>query len=223
MVRLQPRYLLSLMRTLAMILCGTGCLSGVASRSRFVPPPSSQPHAILKIRLNFHSSAGPRLDQSVFINGGLLRFAEIANVEDVIHTYTVRIPLDRLVLDVSSRFFHTESYRARQAYWEQVPYQSRESYGCGSFDWRKTCYRTVTRYRSVTRYHTVTRYRAVDDAHCQRALALVPEQGASYVLDYDFYEDQRCSLRCSQRVTEGPPGTFRSVPCPAPSQYAGAY
>jgi hypothetical protein len=159
-----------------------------------------QPHAVVKIRVNHHATPGPSRAASLRLNQELLPLPEQADLKEAATNFA-RIRPERAVFQLSTEFYHTTS--------RTETYYSTESYACGTtsgpYSSTRYCSRSVTKYRTVTD--------RVSDAHCKRTVAFTPQIGTLYLMQYDFYGQDECSLKCFiQTPEEG--GEFSLSPCP---------
>ena len=180
---------------LALIVCGlSSCIP------EYRPPALSDPHAVVKLRLAYHAWSGPQLEQVVLLERyGVKEIpAPVQNGEGVV-TRPVLVRPGLVPWTVRTAFFHTNTTTAIESY------TTSESYSCG----KSMCSRSVPHTRTVTR--TVR----VNDAVCERAIRHAAVQDGIYVLQYDFFADQRCSLHCFRQLQQ-PDGTLGNVPCEAP-------
>ena len=60
----------------------------------------------------------------------------------------------------------------------------------------------------------VTQTDHVTDASCETRLSHLPVSGGVYLVQYDFYGDQACSVSCFRQL-DRPGGEFQLVPCGA--------
>ena len=229
-MRLRSNRLSALLPTVALLVCSavTGCLSRVALAPGYVEPVPSEPHAIVKVRLTYHSTPGTELEQGVLLDGRRARVGGMGEITQGSQVRALRVRPRPVLWDLSSRFHHTQSYSATENYTERQPYQEQESYtvsrpySCGGYSsgsyTSRTCYRNETQYRSVTKYRSVskqrrvTRQREVDDAYCRAGLQHTPKPGAMYILQYDYYEHGSCTIQCLEQVP-GSNGEFSLQPC----------
>jgi hypothetical protein len=162
-------------------------------------PSPSEPHAMVKVRLVYHSRPGPGLAQHVLINGEQMDIPTPPPVGNGEISRAIPVRLEGLRWDVRSTFFHTVMVPQVQTY------TTTSSYPCG----------TSTCVRSTTQTRTVMVATQVPDATCERAAGLGPQLDAVYLLNFDFYEDQHCTLACFRQLP-APDGTFQNAPCEPP-------
>lgn len=161
----------------------------------------SEPHAVVKVRLAYHSAPGPQLAQTVMHNEA--RVEEIPTPVvggDGVVNRPVLVRPQPVTWTISSNFFHTVTTTSLQTVMVS------RSYPCG----RSTCTTSSPQTRTVTR--TVM----VSDGSCRTALAQYPQGQGVYLLQYDFFAHGHCTLRCF-RQSPAPDGTAVNGPCePAP-------
>jgi hypothetical protein len=185
----------------------------------YEPPTASEPHAILKLRRVYETTAGTRLGETCDVNGtrALAEGAAsaLAKAPRVSAILVHPIPAK---LHLINGFSHTELRTVTEAYTVQEPYTTMESYSCGTGTSFQTCTRTVTQYRTETRYRTVLKNVVVSDGSCGRTLYFAPVVGHVYLVDFTYREADVCSATCIEQVgLEQEDGTFQTRPCPRPS------
>lgn len=154
----------------------------------YVQPGPDEPHALAKVRVVNHSAPGPGLHELMTLNRLQIPLPPGPSDDTSPRATSVRVRLEPSLWRMSTSFFHTYTTTSTQSY----------TYACG----RSTC----TGSRTVSQTHT-----AVDGA-CSAGLIFQPEPQRIYLLQYDFYVDQRCSLQCLEQLPQ-PDGSFRLVPC----------
>jgi hypothetical protein len=171
------------------MLGATGCYL------HYEPPTLAEPHATIKTRVVYHAVSGPQLAQHVLVND---------HVADVPNPVTLPGEVSRAVLvrpegmrfDVRTTFFHTAS----------IPQTVTESYTCGMIgNVPQTCTRVVTKMVTIQ----------VTDGACAQAAGLGPQPDAVYLMQYDYFGPNRCSLACFREQPQ-PDGSFRNAPCDPP-------
>jgi hypothetical protein len=81
---------------------------------------------------------------------------------------------------------------------------------------RTSFFHSYTTTRTESRGHVVNQTVWVNDAVCELAIRHLAIPNGLYILQYDYFANQRCSLHCLQQVQQ-PDGTLGHVPCkPAP-------
>jgi hypothetical protein len=166
-------------------------------------PSLAEPHATLKVRVVYHDTPGTQLEQQVLINDHTLPVPEPLTMPGEI-ARAIPIRLERARLDVRTAFYHqvtvmetrTENYQCGST-----------SYSCGT----STCYRPNTCTRTVT----VPVTKLIYDATCGQAAGLGPQKDAVYLLQYDYFAHDRCTLACLREWPQ-PDGSFRNTPCEPP-------
>ncbi|HVU50689.1 MAG TPA: hypothetical protein VHL80_08370 [Polyangia bacterium] len=174
---------------LGLALAAAGC------HPRYEPPSLSEPHATIKARVVYHVASGPQLSQAVLIND---HAADVPNPlaipGEVARALPVRLESTRFT--VSTAFYHV-AYVTRMV---------SETYPCGMINGiSQTCTRMVAR-------QVATR---VNDGACERVAGLGPRRDGVYLMQYDYFGPDRCSLACFREEPQ-PDGTFRNAPCDAP-------
>lgn len=161
-----------------------------ACRPVYREPSVNEPHAVVKVRIRHHATPGPRMQQIVRLDEESVPFET--------QTFAVRVRPKPSTFELGTVFSHvTPQIRTRQV---------SESYACGS------SYGGGTRYCTRYRTETYTDYVTVIDATCDRRLQLLPRVSETYLLQYDFYANDECSLKCFvQRPNDD--GEFDMVRC----------
>jgi hypothetical protein len=192
--------------------------SATACVRAYKPPSASDPHAVLKFRRVYETTAGTNLDERCTINGNEALSTHVAS--DIarapradailVHPMPARVALE-------GAFSHLELRTVTELYMEQVPYSTTESYSCGSGTSYQMCSRMVTRTRSEIRYRTVTKNVPVTDGSCSQAVLLAPAIDHVYLLDFTYRGAGVCSATCLEQVGLAPDGSFTTQPCPPPT------
>jgi hypothetical protein len=104
----------------------------------------------------------------------------------------------------------------QESYTVQIPYQTTESYSCGSYGTYQTCSCTTTQYRSETRYRSVMQSVSISDGACGQAIPVYPVNGHTYLAELTYRSAGVCSLSCYEQTTR-PDGSFINLPCSAPA------
>ena len=192
------------------IAATAGFLAACGPGRYYQQPDPAEPHAILKLRVAYHEMSGPELDETVSLAGYALPAPTVDGPRRFTRAYRIR-PGEPQSVRVGSHFFHVVTVPRREQYTEQ------ERYPCGS---QTTGFgssqRTTTRYcsRTVIKYRTVYDRRVITDGECERRGTIAATPGDVYVLQYDYYMNAQCNLRCMRQLPE-PDGSFRMVPCSA--------
>jgi hypothetical protein len=200
----------------AALLALVGLLGACISEYR--PPKLAEPHAVLKIRRTYDTSAGVWLREFLLLDDHLAFAAEVpaglASAPRIDSSLIHPMPAS---FDMSSSFFHQEMRTVQESYWVQEPYSKYESYDCSSGHGTKavhrTCSRNATHYRTVTRHRWVSKRVNVVDAECQAQNRFAPAAGRVYLLQYSYQEHGACTLSCFEQVPNSD-GTFRNLNCP---------
>lgn len=196
---------------LGLAVCVLGALG--ACVPSFVQPAATDPHAVVKVRVAYHTESGPQLSQAVRIGEFAAPISSPPGSVTTPYTQALRVPPSPTTWGFRSEFFHTVSHT------RQVPVQVSESYSCGTYT-STTGYgssaRSTTQTRTCTRtrteYRTQTETQRVTDASCSVTLRHAPQAGGTYLLQYDFYGNDKCSLHC-YRQTPTTDGQFKLEPC----------
>jgi hypothetical protein len=175
----------------ALATMAAGALSACVHPYR--PPLLGEPHALVTLRLSYPWS-DRELEQSADIDGQSLPDLP-APTRQRIATTTRPVRPGPATWVVRAAFFHNNVTSHAETY------DTTEPAPCGS----STCMQTRPRTRLVNRVERV------DDATCSQALKVVTKAGESYLLEYDYVENGRCSLRCFQVRPRG--GGATKTPC----------
>ncbi len=181
----------------------------------YVQPRPDEPHAILKIRHVVHAKRGPFYGAGTML-GEFSIDERTLETQDTSGTFHVRVRPEVAQFQVHGHSYHYEMQRQMRT--RQVP----EYYSCpqqqctGGYGTSRSCYtsyRQCTRYRSETYYQNV-QVQVTDDA-CGRAFQLAPVAGHMYLVQFDYYSDGECAVRCMEQLPGGS-GEFQLAPCPVP-------
>lgn len=184
----------------------------------YKPPTAAQPHALLKLRRSYDTTAGTVIQESVQIDQhSALARTDASVIARAPRTDAILVhPLPSTFV-FNSGFFHTESRMVHESYQEPYTTYDFESYDCssgfGSNKSYRTCSRTVPHTRYNTRYRYVHRQVQVSDGQCASALRFSPRDGHVYLLQYTYHAQSVCSLSCFEQV-EQQPGSFQNLACP---------
>jgi hypothetical protein len=169
----------------------------VGCRPEYREPRFDEPHALVKVRLAYHAWPGPQLDQDVSIDrrSVLTIPVPVVNGSGVV-TRPVMVSPGVAPWFFRSAFFHTFVVTRTETY------MTTDSYPCGT----AMCSTSTPQTRMVT---DVVR---VNDGTCETGMGLMVRPSESYIVQYDFFGDRRCSLHCYREITlpDGAPGT---APC----------
>ena len=196
--------------SLGLALLATACVHP------YEAPTPSQPHATIKIRRTFETSAGTQLRETALVSGHSAENTSVAVAEATGPRASAILVHPRPAsFAIGGGFSHWETQMVTENYSEQVPYTTIESYSCGFGTNPQTCTRTLTMYRLVPRTRTVPRSVEVSDGRCARALDLAPKVDHMYILDFTYRQNGVCSLSCLEQTAIVSDGTFQTGPCPA--------
>ena len=179
-------------------LLATACM-----RPAYVQPEATQPHAVVKLRIVHHEFPKTNFGGSFLANDHTLPIPAVAD-PGTAATVAVRVRPEALKLAYESSFTHTAM--------RQVTKYRTEQYACGTQTIGSS---TTTQYCSRQVMYTDTEYYTVVDASCAAAAPLAAAAGGTYLLQYDFYRDQQCALKCLVQ-TPGAVGEFALSACPVP-------
>ena len=161
------------------------------------PPAPREPHALVTVRLAYRTWPSAQLEQVVDIDGQRLRDLPAPLRPGGTATRQVSIRPGATAFAVQAIFFHNDVTSHAETYdtTEQAP--------CGS----TTCAQIVPHTRLVNKVDRV------DDAACAQALKFQAAAGESYLLEYDYLADRRCTLKCFH-VARARGGGASKKPCP---------
>lgn len=203
----------------AMMALGTLLLLCASCVPPYKPPTADQPHALLKLRRSYDTTAGAVIQESVQIDEhSALAKSDASVIARAPRTDAILVhPLPSTFV-FNSGFSHTESRMVHESYQEAHTTYDHESYDCSSgFGTNKsyrTCSRTVPHTRYETKYRYVNKQVQVSDGQCASALRFYPQNGHVYLLQYTYHAHSVCSLSCFEQV-EQEPASFQNLPCPA--------
>lgn len=185
----------------------------------YKPPTANQPHAIVKLRRSYDTTAGTTLQESVQIDEhAALGKSAAAVVATAPRTDAILVHPVPSTFVFNSGFSHTEARLVQESYQESHTTYDYESYDCssgfGSSKSYRTCSRMVPHTRYETKYRTVWRQVQVSDGQCASGIRFSPHDAHVYLLQYTYHAQSVCSLSCFEQV-EQEPGTFQNLPCPA--------
>ena len=171
-----------------------GLLCGACRPLPLYPQPTlDQPNALVKLRMINHSSPDIHFSQFITASKHDKQYRIPIGPEDTIVAIRA-IPDDEQAWAFRSRFSHTEYYTATESY----------TYACGGGKTYQTC--TSTR--------TVTRSREVTTAQCEQTASYRFSPNEVYLLQYDFYDNDQCSLVCLVQRASGNADGPTNAPCP---------
>jgi hypothetical protein len=169
-------------------------------------PALTEPHAMVKVELTYHDQPGPELTQEVHINGTPLDVPHPAQTRLRTVSRIVPVRLAPTRWQIETTFFHW----TRTASFRTVTDEVNTSCGTAG-DLNRYCAKTVQRTEGRSDF------KRVPDAACAQSVSQAPQENGVYVLRYDFYANQRCTLGCIRQWPQ-PDGTLRDAPCePAPA------
>jgi hypothetical protein len=179
----------------------------------YKPPAPNEPHAILKLRRTYEQTAGAQLSETLTL-GEDLAFSSSGGAGVAATPRSDAILIHPVLANMTFRsgFSHQEGRQVQEYQLEQVPYNTTETYNCGTGTSYRTCSRSVTRNRTERKPHWVTKTETVDDGSCTQTLMLTPRQGSTYLLQYTYQQRDICALSCFEQKA-GPDGAITQAPC----------
>jgi hypothetical protein len=179
----------------ALAVAATAWLAACVHEYR--PPSPREPHAVVTLRLGYHAWPGTELEQLVDLDGQRLRDLPAPTRAGDTVTRPVRARPGTRGWTVQATFFHNNVTSHAETY------DTTESAPCGA----TTCTQIVPRTRLVNQVDRV------DDASCSQALRFAAAAGESYVLEYHYLADGRCTLQCFHQLRARGGGSTKA-PCP---------
>lgn len=174
---------------------------------RFEEARRDEPHAVVKVRVVHHATPGPLLAEGVRWNEYAVAVpgARHAGSHGALRALRVRPEPSRWAFDTT--YYHE---LRRMEY--RTDFRT-EQYPCGS---DTSGYGVRTRYcsRQVPYQRLVTVVDRIVDGACSGAVVHRPIAGAMYVVQYDYFGADRCTVQCLRQVG-ATDGTFRFLPCGA--------
>ena len=201
---------------LALLLLG-GCVQP------YEPPTVNQPHAVIKVRRTYETTAGVQLRESADIDENVaLRRSNRASVAKAPLTDSFLAHPIPATYRVENMFFHQELRTFQESYQVPTTTYRMESYSCGGgvgkYATHRTCTRSVPHTTYTTRFRTVTRMVDISDGSCALQLRFAPRANHVYLLQYTYQAPSVCRLQCVEQV-RAPDGGFENRPCPpAPAE-----
>jgi hypothetical protein len=186
---------------LASLLLVAWALSACVPASEYRPPNYNEPHALVKVRLEYHAWSGLELDQLVTVDGHDVR--EIPPPAQKGARVAIRQVLVRpgsAAWTIQTTFFHNDVTTHAETF------GTLEASPCGS----STC------MQSTPRAQAVNKVERVDDATCTQGMKLLAAAGESYLLEYEYSADQKCNMHCSRQVQKRG-GGVTNAPCAGPA------
>lgn len=187
----------------------TSAVGPPACVSHYTMPAANEPHAIVKLRISYHARAGTSLQQALMINGEAIDIPLGSGDLDTTTTHALRVREEPTQWAVSSMYYHVEM-RTRLV----TEYRT-ETYSCtsgfGASQRTSTCRRQVP-YQVMRTVPT-----QVPDMTCGARAPQMPRNGHVYVLQYDFFGESQCALRCYEQVRDSV-GGFSMAQCEYPPQ-----
>jgi hypothetical protein len=167
----------------------TVALALTACVKQYEPPTPSDPHAILKFRRRYVKPQGTNLVEILRIDKHRAYKAMTPPIRaSVPRTDAVLVNPGQSHLEMIATFSH-EVIRFEQ-----------ESYECGIYPEKRTCYRNVQKQVTVV------------DRHCKRDLDVFFVEGRSYLVELDSQATRHCTVHCIEQRPTGD-GKFESQAC----------
>jgi hypothetical protein len=186
-----------------------GCLLPACALTK--PPPDYQgpakrePHAVVKVRLAYHAWPGPELEQRVDIDGRVLGdIPAPARRGDGVATRVALVRPGPVAWAIQTTFFHNDVTSHAETY------DTTEAAPCGT----TTCMQIHPHTRLVNKIDRV------NDAACSQGMKFQAKAGETYVLEYDFEADKKCTLVCHRQV-HGAKGSPATASCETAAGIAG--
>jgi hypothetical protein len=203
-------------RSLASLLL---LLSVAACMPPYEPPTPDQPHAVIKLRRTYETTAGTHLTESADVDEHyVLRDTSSARIAQAPLTGSFLAHPVPGTFGVHSNFHHQEMRLVNESYQESRTEYRMESYDCSSGSGTSRSYRTCTRSAPhttyVTKYRNVMKWVEVSDGACSRYIRFFPKPDHVYLLQYTYQAPSACDLSCFEQV-RGPDGGFENKRCPA--------
>lgn len=194
-------------------------LGAVACVPPYKPPTADQPHAVVKLRRSYDTTAGATLTEAVEIDEhSALRDSVATRIVQGARTDAILVHPVPSTFVVGSLFFHMETRLVHESYQVSHTEYRYESYDCssgfGSNRSYRSCSRSVPHTVYETKYRDVWRQVQVTDAACDAGYRFSPRDQRVYLLQYTYHARSVCSLSCFEQVPEEG-GTFKNLPCPA--------
>jgi hypothetical protein len=195
------------------VIVGLACVA-VSCVPAYKPPTADEPHAILKLRRTYEKSAGTQLTEVVKI-GDNVAYQAVTDSRLAESPKTDALLIHPVAIDLvfEMQFSHQYTHMVQEHYSQQVPYQTTESYNCGTPPRYQTCTRPATRYRYEQKTRWVNRTETKIDGRCESALHLNPKQGSSYLMQFTYQDHAACSLSCFEQIAAAD-GSMQQTACP---------
>jgi hypothetical protein len=200
-------------------------LSAAACMPPYEPPSADQPHAVIKLRRTYETTAGTHLTESADVDEHyVLKDTSLARVAEApLASSFLAHPVPG-TFGVHSNFHHQEMQMVHESYQESHTEYRSESYDCSSGFGTNKSYRTCTRSSPhtvyETKYRNVMKSVEVSDGSCSRYVRFFPKADHVYLLQYTYQAPRACDLSCFEQV-RGADGGFNNKPCPAAPRAEG--
>jgi hypothetical protein len=167
--------------TFGRIASAAALLPLLACVREYRPPALAQPQAVVKVRLTYPTLPAAELEQLIMVDGDAVRdAAPPVPATKAVSSKPIPIRPGTVRVTVQATYFHNRVTTHAETY------ETTQEAPCGG----STCVQTVPHTRAVNHVERI------DDATCVQAVKLDAKAGESYLLEYDFEADQRCTLRC---------------------------
>lgn len=191
------------------VLLFTSALVAPACVSHYTMPAANEPHAIVKLRISYHARAGTALQHGLMINGEAIDIPQGSGDLDSTSTHALRVREEPTQWAVSSMYYHMEMQTRMVTEYRTERYSCTSGYGASQ--------RTSSCTRQVPYQVMRTVATQVPDMSCVARAPQMPRNGHVYVLQYDFFGESQCALRCYEQVRDAV-GGFSMAQCEYPPQ-----
>ena len=159
-------------------------------------PDLEQPHAVAKLRLAYHAWPGPMLEQTVMVDGSLVKVPLPVQGHAGAVTRTLRLRPGALWWSIRAAFFHNDVSTHAETH------TPAENHPCDD----------IACTEPAPQVHNVNTVDRVNDVVCEAGMKQQVVAGATYVVQFDFSAERRCTLQCFRQVSR-PGGKVASAPC----------
>lgn len=187
-------------------------LSSLAGCLPYLQPRPDEPHALVKVRVAYHESYGSGLQHAVYLNALSVSVPLPKGSVETPYTTSLRVAPGRASWRFTAAFHHEERRMSQRLTPLPGPVScSRPPTSAGADSpLHGPLAASCTSQPAATQTEFTTH--SVVDADCTATTEHEARAGEVYLLQYDFYGDEQCSLRCyEQREADG--GEFELLPC----------
>lgn len=165
----------------------------------YVQPSASEPHGTVKVRMVYHDAPRTTLSERIVLDETRVegRFQPSRETR----VMPIRVAPGQHRWRIRAGFAHTELRQQMETY--------QERYQCGTD--RDINGNTRTRYCTRTKQRWVQKQVVVSDGGCQVERLVTVRLGVTYVAQFDYFGNQRCTLRYLEQRAQ-PDGSFDLVP-----------